>query len=555
MVNPVMEGHAVASSHGIVIGQVQKLNLGTPKIPEYILDQQDIEKEQRRLVEAVKAALQELNVEYDYLLKWKQQEPVLILDAHRMLLKDPEFIGYPNSLIQHERVNAEWALKRHLDNITATFDGMHDSYLRSKRLDIEQVGERLLRHLLESPFQTDIKFHVQPVVIIAHDVSPADMMSLWRSGVAGMICEQGSLNAHTMIMARGIGMPALMGVDMDLTLVEDGMSVILDAERDYWKLCPSEEEQQSYQKFMDAFISVQEGLMRFAASPSLSQDGMPLPLYANIDCEDELSSAVRVGVEGIGLCRTEFIFLHHHGEPSENEQYKHYLHIIQSSNHLEVTFRLLDIGGDKPLLFHELAGHAYQADNPNLGLRGVRLLLQAPQTLETQLRALLRASQFGRMRILVPMVTQCEEMQRVRVVMMRCCEDLNIPPVALGCMVEIPAAVMLADELALVSDFFSIGSNDLTQYTFAADRGDEEVASYYQDAHPIILNMIERVVRAGHEQGLNVCVCGELAANSACTQAFLDMGMDALSMSLHSVLPIRRHLSQLKRCADVASLV
>lgn len=545
-----MEGHAIASSHGIVIGQVQKLNVGSPKIPEYVLNAKDVNREQQRLEQARYAALQELNVEYEYLLQLKQQEPVLILDAHRMLLKDPEFIAYPKILIQHEYMNAEWALKQQIENIAATFDRMHDSYLRSKRLDIEQVGERLMRHLLACPFQADIQPHTLPVVVIAQDVSPADMMTLWRSGVAGMICEQGSLNAHAMIMARGIGMPALMGVEMDLASVEDGMLVILDAERDYWKLCPNEDEQRAYQRFMDAFAVVRKGLMRFALKASLSQDKVALPLYANIDCQDELSFAMQVGAESIGLCRTEFVFLHHRREPTEDEQFKHYLQMLQSAVGLEITFRLLDIGGDKPMLFRKISGHDYQADNPNLGLRGVRLLLAAPHILETQLRALLRASQYGKIRVLVPMVTQSEEMEQVHRLMMRCCEDLNIEPVPLGCMIEVPAAVMMADDLASVSDFFAIGSNDLTQYTFAADRGDEEVACYYQDAHPIILNMIERVVKAGHKQGLTVCVCGELAANPDCTQAFLDMGMDALSMSLHSILPIRQCLSQLQRAKD-----
>jgi len=549
-----MEGYAVASSHGIVIGMVQKQHVGHLHIPEYTVNESDIDGEQRRLQEAVCAALRELDLEYEYLLQLKQQEPVLILDAHRMLLKDPDFIGLPQDLIAHERLNAEWALKRHIDQLVMTFEGMHDSYLRSKRLDIEQVGERLLRHLLEMPVQTSVPLHVQSLVVLAHEMSLSDMIALWRSGVAGIICEQGGLNAHATVMARGMGLPALMGVDLDWSQVEDGMPVILDAERGYWKMCPSDEEQRAYRKFKEAFEVTQQNLMCFASKASVSQDGAKLPLYANIDCEDELSAALRVGVEGIGLCRTEFVFLHHRDEPTEDEQYQYYLHIMQRASGLEVTFRLLDVGGDKPALFQTIAGHSYQADNPNLGLRGVRLLLQAPQALETQLRALLRASQFGRMRILVPMVTQCEEMQRVRAVMMRCCDDLGIQPVALGCMVEIPAAVMIADEMACVSDFFAIGSNDLTQYTFAADRGDEAVARYYQDGHPVILNMIERVVRAGHAQGLSVCVCGELAANGACTQAFLDMGMDALSMSVHSVLPIRRHLSRLKRCEDMVSL-
>ncbi|MDQ6990821.1 MAG: phosphoenolpyruvate--protein phosphotransferase [Mariprofundaceae bacterium] len=550
-----MEGHAIASSHGIVIGQIQKVNVGSAKIPEYHLNKEDVEGEKRRLEQAVKAALQELNVEYDYLLNLKQQEPVLILDAHRMLLKDPDLIDYPKSLIQHEYINAEWALKQQINHITATFDSMDDSYLRSKRLDIQQVGERLMRHLLACPLQVNIHLEGKPVVVVTHDVSPANMMTLWRSGVAGIICKQGSLNAHAMIMARGIGIPALMGVDMDLTKVSDGMSIILDAERDYWKLSPTHEEEQLYQRFKDAFDIIRQGFRHFRSKPSLSQDGVCMPLYANIDCHDEVKLALEMGAEAIGLCRTEFIFLNVQKEPTEQEQFQHYLQILQDAKGLTVTFRLLDIGGDKGTLFQVILGHEYEADNPNLGLRGVRLLLQSPAVLEVQLRALLRASEYGHIRILVPMVTQCEEMEQVRHIMLRCCKTLDVSPVPLGCMVEVPAAVMMIDDLAVLADFLAIGSNDLTQYTFAADRADEEVSAYYQEGHPIILSMIERVLRAGNQQGLQVCVCGELAANPDFTQAFLDMGMDALSMSLHSILPVRRHLSHLKRDEHGVSLV
>ncbi|MDQ6974307.1 MAG: phosphoenolpyruvate--protein phosphotransferase [Mariprofundaceae bacterium] len=550
-----MNGHAIASSHGIVIGQIQKVNVGSPNIPEYIVNMEDVEGEKRRLEQAAQAALQELTVEYEYALSLQQQDPVLILDAHRMLLKDPDLIEYPKSLIQHQSINAEWALKQQVENITATFDGMHDSYLRSKRLDIEQVGERLMRHLLACPFQVDIQAQDKPVVVVTHDVSPADMMRLSRSGVAGIICEQGSLNAHAIIMARGIGMPALMGVDMDLSRVSDGMSIILDAERDYWQLSPTPEEEQRYQRFIDSFEVIRQSLKQFSSKPSLSQDGVSLPLYANIDCADDVNVARQMGAEAIGLCRTEFIFLNHQQEPIEQEQFRHYSQMLQDANGLMVTFRLLDIGGDKAALFQSISGHAYQADNPNLGLRGVRLLLQSPTVLEVQLRALLRASHHGNIRILVPMVTQCEEMAQVRHMMLRCCEELGVKPVPLGCMIEVPAAVMMVDDLACLSDFLAIGSNDLTQYTFAADRGDEEVAHYYQEGHPIIFSMIERVLRAAHEQGLKVCLCGELASNPDFTQAFLDMGMDALSMSLHSILPVRRHLSRLKRDEHGVSLV
>ena len=542
-----LQGEAVARSHGVVMGLVQKLEVGCLHIPEYHVHEDAVATEQMRLQAAVTSALQELHGEYESLQALQEQEPTLILDAHRMLLDDPEFIAYPKGLIVDEGINAEWALKQQVALLSATFDNMQDPYLRSKRLDIEQVGERLLRHLLACPFQPQVLTE-QATIMVAQHLSPSELVALWHAGVAGVICVQGSLNAHAMIVARGIGLPVLMGVNLDIHAVRDGDVMVVDAERNRWVLEPSAEEQASYHRVMDAFRLVQEGLMRFAGQASTSLDGTSLPLHANIDTSDELAVVARMGAEGIGLCRTELMFLEHRDVPSEEEQYQAYTQVVLGAAGLPVTFRLLDIGGDKPELFRRCVGYAYQADNPNLGLRGIRLLLQSPEMLETQLRALLRAAEHGDVRILVPMVSLAHELPRVRECMDACMQDLGMDRnVPLGCMVETPAAVMMADVLAGQSDFLSIGSNDLTQYTFAADRGDEDVAAYYQEGHHIIMSMIAQVVEQAHQRQIKVSVCGELAAHEGCTQAFLDMGVDALSMSVQSILPVRRHLSRLQK--------
>jgi len=542
------EGGAIAKSHGIVIGSIQKLSTGLRSIPKHTIEPHKVAHEKKRLHRAVTAALNELEVESQYLRQLHQQEPMLILDSHRMLLSDPAFIDYPQSLIQQDLINAEWALKRQLCHVIATFDGMKDSYLRSKRIDIEQVGERLMRQLMGLTFTPDIHTQPKSTVLVGYDLAPADMVSMWRSGVAGVICEQGSLNSHAIIIARSIGFPALMGVDIPLQHLCNGQTIILDAERGYWKLDPDADEQRAYQHFIDALNYTHSGLLQLASQPSHSAEGIALPIQANIEFKDELPLVQQMGAEGVGLFRSEFMFMQHNKEPSEEEQYQQYHQIVQNMQGQPITFRLLDIGGDKPVLFQQLTGHNYQAANPALGLRGVRLLLQSPDMLTRQLRALLRASQHGPIKILVPMVTRAEEMVQVRALMHACCASLqDVQAVPLGCMVEVPAAVMIADELAEVSDFFSIGTNDLTQYTFAADRADEEVAHCYQEGHPAILTMIRQTVLAAQHANIPVSVCGELAANPRFTQAFLDMGMDALSMSLHSILPIRRHLSRLNK--------
>ena len=545
MTKKPMEGFAAAKSHGIVMGRAQSVCKKKSPIPECHIAPGSIKSEQARLHQAVTAALHELDIEYEYLLNLKQQDATLILDTHRMLLLDPELIVYPKSLIQHEQINAEWALKRHITNIIETFDAMHDTYLRSRHVDIEQVGERLMRQLQGSVFHSGpCCDDMEGIIVVAHELSPSEIVKMWRHGVAGVICEQGGFNSHAMIIARSIGLPALMGIEASLANVVDGEMVILDAERGYWKFAPSCDEQQKYQHFMDAISTIHDDLMCFSSRSSLSSDGTPLPIQANLEFQEELELAQHVGAEGIGLFRTEFIFAQHTQEPTEDEQFKLYQHTLQ---HMQrVTFRLLDVGGDKPLLFQHLSGSEYQANNPALGLRGARLLLHSPRILKTQLNALLRASAFGDMRILVPMVSQVDDMIHIRSIMQTCCTTLNLPPVPLGCMIEIPAAVMIADELAKVSDFFAIGTNDLTQYTFAADRADDSVASYYEESHPIIMQMIQQTVQAAKKANIQVSVCGELAANPNCTQTFLNMGMSSLSMSLHSILPIRRVLSKLQ---------
>ncbi len=542
-------GTAVACSHGMVMGYVQKLNVGGLHIPEYDVPEAAIVEEQERLQAAVVAALQELDEEHASLLQLQQDEALLILDAHRMLLNDPEFIAYPNSLIAHQHINAEWALQQQVELLANTFERMHDAYLRSKRLDIEQVGARLQRHLLACPFQPSACSH-QATIMLMQQLSPSELLALWRAGVAGVLCVQGSLNTHAMIVARGLGMPTLMGVDLELADVDDGALMVLNAERNLWQLSPNEEEQAAFRQEMQVFALAQEGLMYFATRSSRSRDGVLLPIGANMDICDALDAVAHVGAEEIGLCRTEMMFLKHHDVPSEHEQFQAYVRIVLGARGLPVTFRLLDVGGDKPELFHRCVGHAYQADNPNLGLRGVRLLLQNPDVLHAQLRALLRAAVHGDVRVLVPMVSRSDEIPKVRDALEACAQDLGMEmSLALGCMIETPAAVMMADVLAQQSDFLSIGSNDLTQYTFAADRGDEDVAAYYQEEHGIILDMIEQVVRKAHQRQIKVSVCGELAAHEGCTQAFLDMGVDALSMSTQSILPIRRHLSRLRQGA------
>jgi len=545
------EGAAFASSSGIVIGRVQRLTGRRQSIPERQLTAEMVEKEQLRLAEAVQAALQELDAEYIHLAKLHQQDSALILEAHRMLLLDPELVHKAARLIAADCINAEWALRRQMDQIQRVFEHVEDEYLRSKKSDVEQVGSRIMGHLMGHVFEPNIVTGDEPAIFIAEDFSPAEIVSLWRLGAGGIVCVQGGANAHSIIIARGVGLPALVGANSILDDVMDGDLLILDAERGCWTANPTVIELEQYQRFMAAMDIVRNDLRQFAGKESRSSNGYRMRIMANLEFQEELEATLELGPEGVGLFRTEFIFMQDSEPPSELRQYQQYAHVVDAMKGVPVTFRLLDIGGDKPALFNQLSGHDYNGQNPAMGLRGVRMLLQWPDILKTQIRAILRASKHGEVKILVPMVTVCEEMQQVREIVAECCDELEMKnDIEIGSMIEVPGAALIADELAKVSDFFSIGTNDLIQYTLAADRGDEQMCNIYSDAHPAIFKLIRYAAQAAHKQNIQISVCGELAANPQWTEAFLNMGMHSLSMNPNSILMIRRHLSKLEYVAE-----
>jgi len=546
-------GTALASSSGIVIGRVQKLVAGRKPIPERRLEAEEIKVEQQRLADAAARAIAALDEELNHLAELKNKEPMQILEAHRMMLQDPELIEKTQGMIAHQRMNAEWALRCQLDAIEAIFNRAEDEYLKSKKSDIEQVGNRMMQHLMGSISQVDIPADEMGTIAIGEDFSPSEIVSMWRLGLAGIICEQGGINAHSIIIARGIGMPALIGARDILEQVEDGDVLILDAERDCWSIHLSDEEIRKYKCFIAAMDVIYHDLETFSTRKSQSRNGYTgMKLMGNLELSEEAQLGMDVGIDGVGLFRTEFMFMQDDIKPSEERQYQTYAKVVKDMAGKEVTFRLLDIGGDKPAVFQRLMGIRYSGENPAMGIRGVRMLQQCPDLLDTQLRALARASQYGEIKILVPMVTTCQEMMDVRERLDACCEALNIyHKIALGCMIEVPAAVMIADELAKVSDFFSIGSNDLIQYSLAADRSDDAACRIYNPKHPAILALIKQTMRAARAANIPVTVCGELAANPAWTEAFMNMGMSGLSMSLNSVLMVRRNLSRLDYQPDI----
>ncbi|GAV20479.1 phosphotransferase system, enzyme I, PtsI [Mariprofundus micogutta] len=543
------DGKGVASSSGIVIGRVQKLLHGRQPIPEKYLKPEQLEAEVDRLLQAITAAKKEIDEERQHLSNIGTRDPMLILDVHCMLIADPELLKSASQRIRNECINAEWALRQEMDVIQTVFEQMKDEYLRNRKDDVEQAGRRILSHLLgqSKPEQglQEQSADKEPVIYVGDDFSVSDIVHMWRHGVAAVVTEQGGVDAHNIIVARGIGLPALVGATGILNDIHDGEILILDAEQGLWVLNPSEIEQKAYRKFMEAILVSKRGLEAFACKPSLSKDGRELKLMANIEFPEELDVAESIGIDGIGLYRSEFLFINETTMPDETFQFEQYVMLVRRMQGKPVTMRLLDVGGDRPWLYRDLAGADYSGANPAMGLRGIRLMLRNPEPLKVQLRAMIRAAQEGPVNILVPMISCREEMEQVRELADQCRNQLGItelPPI--GAMIEVPAAALIAEDLGKVSDFFSIGTNDLMQYTLASDRSDDEMAGLYQSGHAAILQLILLAASAAKKHGIPISVCGELAADPEWTATFLNLDMQYLSMSASNILTIRRYLSR-----------
>jgi len=536
-------GQAAAGSGGIVFGYVQKLDERHQIIPEYRIQQTQCEAEYKRFRAAINQARMVLDSEMLELGSHAHANDLLpILQTHHVMLLDPELLARTQLLIKQELINVEWALKLCLHDFIQAFEHMEDVYLKSRQADIEQVGERIFNALDgsgEAPKQAKS-------IVVAADFSPADVVNMWRSDVAGFVAMQGGKDSHAMIVARGVGLSGLAGVHELYEQAKDGDLLILNAKDNTWILCPTHDEQKQLASAQAALLEAREALQAYANMPWQSKDGQQLPLLANIELIEEVPIALKNGVEGIGLFRTEFLFMQSDVLPSEEKQTAYYQAIVKVMAGKPVTFRLLDAGADKLARMHSLLSD-YDGENPALGLRGVRMLLHKPEILQTQLRAILQCAKYAEISILVPMVISVEEMAAVRHMMQDIKAELGIvQDVKLGCMIEVPAAALIANDLAKVSDFFSIGSNDLVQYGLAVDRSDEHVSHLYDVNHQAIKMMIQMAVDAAANEGIPVTVCGELAANTAWTQTFLDMQISALSMTSLHVLTVRKHLKELQ---------
>lgn len=542
----LMKGIGVSS--GIVIGTAHVIERGIVEPLNYCyLDPSDIDTEIERFRNALKESREQLiRVKRMMEAEEKGKEHIRIIDAHLLILKDQMLINDTIKVIQGERVNAEWALKKVLRDLMEFFDRMDDEYLRERSSDIQQIVNRILINLMGRKHESisDIK---TPSIVVAHDLAPTDTAQMVKGMVLGFLTDVGGRTSHTAIMARSLEIPAVVGLETITRKVESGDTIIVDGTTGTVIVNPSESVIEVYIKRREKFESYGRALLTYREMPSETTDGRRLKLMGNIEIVEEIDSLIEHGAEGIGLYRSEFLYLNRKDLPSEEEHLEAYRTVVKRMAPHPVIIRTLDIGGDKFLSQMEMAKEI----NPAMGLRAIRFCLKNTDIFKTQLRGMLRASAFGKVKIMFPMISGIEELRRAKEILGEAKAELKAEGkeydenVQVGVMIEVPSAAIIADLIVKEVDFVSIGTNDLLQYSLAIDRVNEHVAYLYEPFHPAVLRIIKSVADAGLKAGVSVGVCGEVAGEPEYALILLGFGLDQLSMNAFSILRVKRLIRSL----------
>ncbi|MES3022510.1 MAG: phosphoenolpyruvate--protein phosphotransferase [Pseudomonadota bacterium] len=543
--------HGIPVSRGIAIGRAHLLTPAALDVKHYLVAEEHMEAEVRRLQDAIAEVHRGLQALWTDLPKDAPTELGAFIDVHALILSDPMISEAPLDIIRTRHYNAEWALVTQIDELSAQFDEIEDEYLRERKADIQQVAERVLKVLMGSaqlvPSAPSEGDYQPPMIVVAHDISPADMLQFRDRSFIGFVTDVGGQNSHTAIVARSLDIPAAVGMSQASSLIEQDDWVIIDGDAGVVIANPSPLVLEQYRARQAVMLKARKKLLKLKKTPAVTRDGTMVTLLANIELPDDCPGALEAGAQGVGLFRSEFLFMgragHAHKIPSEDEQFEQYRKAVVAMKGRPVTIRTLDIGADKPLDQTE-----HTALNPALGLRAIRYCLAEPALFLTQLRAILRASAFGKVRMLIPMLAHAFEIDQSLAMIEQAKAQLREAGIKydtgieVGAMIEIPAAALSLPMFVKRMDFLSIGTNDLIQYTLAIDRVDYEVAHLYDPLHPAVLQLIAMTIAAGKKAGIDVAVCGEMAGDTKLTRLLLGMGLREFSMHPAQLLSVKQEI-------------
>ena len=526
---------------GIAIGKISVYKKNEQQVKRVHIE--DCEKEKERYNRAVAQAIDELKELYDKAVKEVGETNAAIFEIHQMMLEDDDYKESVHNIIDNQEVNAEFAVAATGDNFALMFSSMEDEYMKGRAADVKDISERLVK-ILSGGSESSISGS-EPVIIIADDLAPSETVQLDKNMVLSFVSVGGSSNSHTAILARTMGIPAIIGTPIPLDESVDGKQGIVDGYNGVIYVDPDEDIIEKMMELQKQDIEKKKLLQTLKGKENVTLDGKHIKLYANIGNIKDLLTVVENDASGIGLFRSEFIYLERDDYPTEEEQFKIYKTVVETMAGRQVIIRTLDIGADKQCDYFKMD----KEENPAMGCRAIRICLTRPEIFKTQLRALFRASAYGNLAIMYPMIISTEEVKQIKEIEETVKKELteqgiNFGNPQIGIMIETPAAVMMSYELARMVDFFSIGTNDLTQYTLAIDRQNTKLDDFYDPHHPAVLRMIEMVVENAHKAGIWAGICGELGGDTELTGQFLKMGVDELSVSPGSVLTIRKKIRE-----------
>lgn len=528
---------------GIVMGPVAVLKKNDYQVKRARIE--DPEAEVKRVKEAVEVSKKQLGRLYDKAVREVGEASAAIFEVHQMMLEDEDYLESMENMIRIELVNAEYAAAATGDNFAEMFAAMDDEYMKARSADVKDISERLVRNL-SGEGDNDLS-SMEPSIIVADDLSPSETVQMDKEKILAFVTVHGSTNSHTAILARMMNIPALIGVPMDLNSLKTGMTAVVDGFSGQVIFEPEEDVRKETEKRMQEEAEKQKLLEELKGKENITPDGRKINIYANIGSVGDLGYVMENDAGGIGLFRSEFLYLGRNDFPTEEEQFQAYKQAVQTMAGKKVIIRTLDIGADKQVEYFNLG----KEENPALGYRAIRICLKQPEIFKAQLRALFRAAVYGNLSVMYPMITSTEEVEKIYAIVAEVEEELKKQEVQYkipeqGIMIETPAAVMISDRLAEMVDFFSIGTNDLTQYTLAIDRQNEQLDDFYNPHHEAVLRMIRMVVENAHKCGKWAGICGELGADLTLTEQFVRMGVDELSVAPSMILKLRKVVREMK---------